>query len=437
MGLGKQITVNAVYRILFLFVQLLNTILISRLTGPAGFGLYSLIIINANVFLIFTSMGIPSGIVYHSSLRDITTSTLLRIIWKSTLLQFILVLLIEFIHFALKGRFMIWPGTAPWMGGAGLLFFVAIVINEKYYALYNGNGKLTLYNKITVFFSALLCSILMVLFYLRVEDPVSQTIVVFIGVQVIQIITLAWVFHQGKNGTVQPEQMADRKKDLFNYSFFAFIANALHFLVTRVDFWILDYFKGEEALGIYALGVRIVQLFLILPTLLAGIILPSITSEEFHTEALEKILRILNSVNLLIIAFMFVTSTWLIPLIFGASFSASTIPLILLLPGMLFLSVQTLLASYFAGKGQLQVNVISTIFSLAAALTLDFILIPRWGAAGAAVASTVSYTIGCIFVYLRYCRIAGYPWKNLIINRDDVAWIIRTAKGYFNNPGIQ
>jgi O-antigen/teichoic acid export membrane protein len=166
---------------------------------------------------------------------------------------------------------------------------------------------------------------------------------------------------------------------------------------------------------------------------LAGIILPSITAEELRAEALERMLRILNSMNLLIISFMAITATWLVPLVFGHSFHAAAIPLILLLPGMLFLSAQTLLASYFAGKGLLQINLTSAVLSLTIALVLDFTLIPRLGAAGAAVASTISYAVGCIFVYLRYCNKTSYPWQHIMVNKQDIHWMMRTAKGYLIN----
>jgi O-antigen/teichoic acid export membrane protein len=122
MGLLQQVTINTVYRITFLVFQLLNTILISRLIGPEGFGVYSLVIVNANLLLVFSSMGIPAGILFHASARDLPLNRIEKILWVSTLLQFVLAAVVEFIHHSFKGSYWIWPSDEMIYGAMGILF---------------------------------------------------------------------------------------------------------------------------------------------------------------------------------------------------------------------------------------------------------------------------------------------------------------------------
>jgi O-antigen/teichoic acid export membrane protein len=229
------------------------------------------------------------------------------------------------------------------------------------------------------------------------------------------------IFHRKKIGRVTIADGTGVTRKFFTYSLFAYMANALHFLVTRIDFWILHHYKGEEELGWYALAARIAQMFLVLPALLAGVIMPSVTSAQLSHESLEKIFRMINSLNSLMIVVLIAVSSWLIPWVFGVEFSETVLPLMYLLPGIVFLSAQTLLASYFAGKGRPVINLYTTLISLTIVLILDLVLIPVLGARGAAIASSVAYAAGCLFTYSRYLHEKNYPWSALFMNRADWA----------------
>ncbi|HLO82946.1 MAG TPA: polysaccharide biosynthesis C-terminal domain-containing protein [Chitinophagaceae bacterium] len=420
MGLLQQVTINTIYRVLFLVFQLLNTVLISRLIGPAGFGVYSLVIVNANLLLVFSSMGIPAGILYHASAKDLSLSRMGKIIWFSSLLQLILSLLIELIHHGVTGTYWIWPSPDRWAGIFGIVFFLAIVITEKYYALYNGFNRFPLYNLVVLIFSILLFLVLGFLIRSGAgTSTVSTVILTYIAVQLIQAVFLVVLFKQKKIGQLTIADTAGIHKKFFTYSVYAFLANALFFLVTRVDFWILNYFKGETELGIYALSSRIGQMFLVFPALFAGVILPSITAKKLSGEKLQSMFRILNSLNLISMFILALVASWLFPFMFGEEFRASVLPLVILLPGIFFLSAQTLLAAYFAGIGKPATNLYSTMISLAIVLILDFILIPVYGAIGASLASTIAYAAGCIYTYSMYIGKENYPWARLLMNNAD------------------
>jgi O-antigen/teichoic acid export membrane protein len=429
MGLLQQVTVNGIYRIGFLVFQLLNTVLISRLTGPAGFGIYSLVIVNANLLLVFSSLGIPAGILYHASAKDLSLSRMEKIIWLSTILQLALALILETIYHGISGTFWIWPSTESLAGIFGIVFFLSIVITEKYYALYNGFHRFPLYNLIILIFAALLFALLIVLSYaLPARSDVNEIVLTYILLQLLQTIFVVAIFHRRKIGRLTIADSTGVHRKFFTYSFYAFLANALYFLVTRVDFWILNYYKGENELGLYALSSRIGQMFLVLPTLFAGVVLPSITAKKIGADKLESMFRILNSLNLALMFVLALIAAWLLPLMFGEEFRGSVMPLVILLPGIFFLSAQTLLAAYFAAVGAPSINLYSTILSLAIVLILDFLLIPMHGATGAAAASTVAYFAGWLYTYRMYIAKEKYPWSQLLMNGTDREYMNRLVE---------
>ena len=432
MGLLNQIAVNSFYRFLFLLLQLLITVLISRLTGPGGLGTYSLILANANILLIFSSLGIPSGITFHAAKKDISLKRLIWIAFITAGLQMVLIGAVEYIHWLITGSFLIWPEKDQLLGICGILFFFSLLISERYFALYNGNNQLKWYNLQLAIFSFL--TLLPLIYWILQPTRPEQyhVILLIILVSVLQMLVLAFVFYWlPNNRSTVPVNEPGGNNRFFNYSILAYLANSIQFLVYRIDFWILHYFHGESELGLYALSVRIGQTLWILPVLLATIILPHITSNTFDKAILERMLRLTNTINLLASAVIGLLSFILLPLIFGQSFSGSIIPLLIMIPGLLFVSAHTLVAAFFAGKNKIAYNLKASTLALITIILLDFLLIPSMGRTGAAIACTISYSVGGIYIMKLYADLENYSLFKIFMNKYDIEWLRNSISRIF------
>jgi O-antigen/teichoic acid export membrane protein len=424
MGLLNQIAVNSLYRFLFLILQFLITISISRLTGPDGLGTYSLILANASIILIFTSLGIPSGVTFHSAKKDISEGKLVRIAFISAALQLALIGFVEFVHWLMYGQFLIWPVKDPLPGISGIIFFFSLLITERYAALYNGNNLLHWYNLQAAFFS-LLTMLPMIYWMLSAESPLQENVILMIILMgILQVVSLAIFYSRLPVPITMPAlgEMAERPR-FFNYSMLSWISNSFQFLVYRIDFWILHYFHGENELGLYALSVRIGQTFWIMPGLLAAVILPHITSVNFDRGILERIIRITNTVNLAAAILIIFLALPVIPFIFGDAFEGSVFPLMILVPGVLFVSMHTLLAAYFAGRNKISYNLKTSVMALVIITLLDFLMIPGMGKVGAALASTIAYTTSSIYAMILYSKMEQYPLRRLLMEKQDMIWL--------------
>lgn len=428
MGLARQISQNVVYRGIFLLFQLVNTILISRLAGPVGFGAYALMIVNANFLLTITSLGLPSGILFHASSRDVSKGWLLKISWVSTGIQVLLILVLEWIIFRQQGHFFVFNSPDLYNGLAGVLFTATIILSEKYYALYNGYGYLLNYHRLLAAVNILLAACLFV-FRGAIQTNSALVIQLFIAFQVLQLVWMI-IGLSGKKISAN-ESKTFRPRSLWTYSFSAFLANLLYFLLTRVDLWMVEHFHGSEALGLYALPVRLIQMSFILPALLSGIILPKIASRSLEDHVYERVFRLLNSFNLMLLVPVALIAPVAVPFFFGTAFASSVIVLLLLLPGALFLSAQIFLSGYFAGKGQIRFNLYSMLGGTVMALLLYIGLIPAKGIQGAAIASTLGYGFSLFLGYVFYCRQTSYQWTMFFLNREDVYWLRQFVKSIF------
>jgi O-antigen/teichoic acid export membrane protein len=105
------------------------------------------------------------------------------------------------------------------------------------------------------------------------------------------------------------------------------------------------------------------------------------------------------------------------------------VPLLwLLLPGVLSLAVGRLLSADLNGRGLpgsvARVNVAMALVNIA----LNLWWIPIWGAAGSAAATSISYGTAVILLGLRYRRVSGIGWRELLLlTRSERAELARAV----------
>ncbi len=127
-------------------------------------------------------------------------------------------------------------------------------------------------------------------------------------------------------------------------------------------------------------------------------------------------------------AALLVAGPLLIPLVFGADFADSVLPLLLLIPGTCAFALNNIYAAYLGGIGRPALNLRVALVSLAVGLTLDILLIPVVGIAGAAVATTVSYTTATLMSARYYSTHSGRSAKEVIPSPADVVALLNRLR---------
>jgi O-antigen/teichoic acid export membrane protein len=83
---------------------------------------------------------------------------------------------------------------------------------------------------------------------------------------------------------------------------------------------------------------------------------------------------------------------FLIQFIYSSAFIGAYIPMLMLLPGVVLLGGAKVLTNEIAGRGYPHYNSINAGLALVLTVGLDLMLIPRYGVAGAALASSIAYS---------------------------------------------
>jgi O-antigen/teichoic acid export membrane protein len=203
----------------------------------------------------------------------------------------------------------------------------------------------------------------------------------------------------------------------------AWIGTLSRFLNFRLDQILLAVIASEAALGIYAVAVNVSEVLLYLPSATATALLPVAAASE-SSVAPERTLRAFRAVALISVAAMVIAllaGPPLLPLVFGERFEPAVLPFILLLPGTLGYAASAVFSSALAAASSPGLSSVGPLISLVAGLALDVVLIPPFGAPGAAAAASAAFLIGGGVAGWLYLRRTGSAWQGLIPRRGDFA----------------
>jgi O-antigen/teichoic acid export membrane protein len=177
----------------------------------------------------------------------------------------------------------------------------------------------------------------------------------------------------------------------------------------RIELFVLDRDRGIGQVGVYSIAVQTAEML----WLVAGAIATAVTAPCLH-DAEEQAASLIARSAAKALAYTAIVAVavgaiapYLISPLLGHSFAGATQPLRLLLPGIVVYAPVTILIVYLSvrhGKPRLSlaVSVVGMIVTLAAAL----VLIPRHGASGAALASTIGYVAAAVLAWAFLQRVA-------------------------------
>ena len=393
MNFGSLLAGNILYRGLNIATGMLITALFTRLMGAQGYGVLSLLVANVSVFSLISCLGSESGITFHYASGSLNREKIFTIIYLVIFFQLAFLTAIELIHHQFTGQYWLVGGKEIKFLLWGLLYLFSVTVIDKYKAFLNASHRYTLANEIIFFSNLISLTAVGSFFFFSEQKDILFYLQIFIGAGFLQALLLAITFHIVTKQRIQFVKTGrSAYKLFFSYSFLVLITNVIQFFAYRVDYWLVHYFKGNEALGLYSLAVRLGQLFWALPLLFASIIFPMMADKEknYDETKLLALIRTTNAISFIAMLAATALAGWVIPFVFGEGFKGSVRPFLYLLPGLFLFSINIMLASYFAAKNRLMVNFTGSVICLLLVLALDLWLIPIIGIEGAAIASSVA-----------------------------------------------
>lgn len=181
------------------------------------------------------------------------------------------------------------------------------------------------------------------------------------------------------------------------------VGGLITLLNLRLDFAILGAMAGPAVLGAYAVASKYAELLRLPGTALTWVFYPRLASvgeTEAAATARRMVRPTLIGIAVAALPVALLTSP-VMRLLYGAQFGPAVTPARVLLAGMLLAGGSGIASAYLYGRGTPGLNSIVLGAGLVITVVLDLLLIPRFGALGAAVASTAAYlSTDALLVYL-------------------------------------
>ena len=413
---------RSIFTVLIQVLQLVTlvgiTILVTRVTGAHGRGIYTLVVSVAGLSAMVTGLGISWAGIYYIGKREFpladVVSTLLTVALAAAVLT-IGVLAIAYVFFQPTYFHDMSPTQALIMLALTALFQLATTASSIVLGL-NRPLQYAGLSAIQVVVA------LVIQVFLAVTGSLTAT-------SALVALTLGLTISAGL-GTVLVGREAPIRlgfdsrilRSFFNFGIRGYAANLMMTVSYRLDALMVNGLSGVVSLGYYSVATAMAEGLWYGANALALVMFPHISSMD-KKEA-DRITPVVcrNAVFLTLIGavVMFAVSRQLILAIFGPALIPALQPLWLLLPGIVTLTVAKIITSYLSGIGKPIYSTYLAAGSMILTVVMDLALIPPYGINGAAAASSIVYTLTAVASVWIFKRESGAGLlETMVVRAED------------------
>jgi len=188
----------------------------------------------------------------------------------------------------------------------------------------------------------------------------------------------------------------------------------------RVDLFLLALLRGDPVeVAVYAVAVAVINRLRVVPLALASALYPRVAgaSREEGVALSAQACRVSLAGSLSLAILVLAVAPWAMPWLFGPAYGAAVPLMVVLAPATLAYGVYLVLARWFQGVDQQRVNVGSLVVAGGLNVALNFVLIPKHGAMGAAVASLISYLAQAVVTAWVFTQQTGVVTSTFLVVR--------------------
>ena len=190
------------------------------------------------------------------------------------------------------------------------------------------------------------------------------------------------------------------------------------FLVYRLDLIIVNYFRGAAEASVYAVASQCALLLLLIPSTVSQVLQSKMVAQDLRGEFTCRVARG-TSLLLAVACLLSIPMAVLVARVYGPDFSMLPQMLWILLPGVFFVGMQQVLTQYFFATGLSWRLPLSWVLTLVISLGLDLWFVPRYGAIGAAIVSTVSYSLISVATFVFFKTRTNNGLRAVLLPRPD------------------
>lgn len=408
-------------------VALLNLVLIvvnAKVLGLEGVGLLGILLASMNIVVIFCGLFSGNTLVYF--MQRYAVRSLFAIAYSWTLVGALFAC-------GLMALFGLIPSG----------YFTAVLILALLNSFVTANARFLLGNDRIKAFNliymlqgiTLFLSLLAFYFLWGRQELQSYIYAAYLSnglAFVLSLILILPYLKSGKKATPYPVLL----REMLVYGLWASADNLAENLATRLNYFLLQSFGGLGSVGLLDSGTKVSES--------VWHISRSVSLLEYNSVAQTTDLEKQKTVTLQLFKFTFlalflvmacvacipewVYTEWL----FRSEFAGIRNVILALSIGIITFGSNQVLSHFFIGSGRVRTSAACSILGLIALLCAALILIPAFGALGAAISSSIAFTVMLCFSLNRFLRLTHTPIRALLPSKAD--WQNLCEKGLKSRP---
>lgn len=402
---------------------IIGTIITARYIDPSGNGLIASLVVYPDMIMTFGALGIGQSATHLLGKKKYTENrirTSITQIWliSSTLSLILCFVLVYYLSNSNSSTLLVILSILP--------IPLQLFINYNS-GIFLGKNDISTYNRINWIPSVVtLLSYAIFVFYIRL-NVVGALISMILGPLVMFFVLVKRdKFFKNFSFKFDWDVISSLVSLGITYAISLLIIN----LNYKLDIIMLNKIKGNYITGVYSKGVSLVNYLWQIPNLLSTIVFARSANAKDDREFSYKTVKLLK-VSLIIVGIFSVTlmllSKNIVLFMYGKEYYESIKVINILLPGVLLLTIFRVLNMDLAGRGRPWISMYAMLPGLIINVIANYYLIPLYGATGAAISSTISYSIAALIFLFVYSHTTRIPIKDIIFyTRNDFLYLLNS-----------
>jgi PST family polysaccharide transporter len=401
---------------------LLVSVWLARYLGPDQFGLFSFAIVLVAIGGAIATMGLDSlvgkELLLHPDDRDVILPTAITLQLVGGMLTY-LCLVGLIIVFKADNHILILT-----IAILGQLNFFKAFEAVKYWYESQLLSKVTIRVEMAVFI--LFASVKGGLLFFGFDLISIAIAVLFESVTIAVSLVLIYRRH---GGILSPGRFCKTRALKLLSDGWPFVVSSISVMVyLRIDVVMLESYLGASAVGTYGVAMRISEVWYFIPGVIAASVFPSIVeakkvSHALYSSRFIRLLSLLFFTSLGIAAITSLSSEWIVSLLFGTRYwsAASLLDYIAWSTVFVFMGVAS--GRWFLVENLQRLLLYRTVLGAIINIALNLLLIPRYGAIGAAWSTLASQAYANVIanftsektrpLFWLQCKAVVYPFARL------------------------
>jgi O-antigen/teichoic acid export membrane protein len=403
-------------------------IFLARTLGPHDRGLLALVLLFPATLVMLAKFGIPQANVYcvrreRAPIEAVTTNC----IWLSIGMG----ALIGALAWILRGTLLttVMRDVPAWALLIALCRFPLVLLDNFFSSVLQAVNNFAIYNTRTIF-GGLIVLVFTVALWIAGYLDFTGAVLLYAVANPIVLGSLILRIRRIIPFGLRPDWALFKRQMRFGVKSYVQVLT-MHFLF-RSDVYMVAFFLGPAQTAFYSLALHLAEMILEFPQAVGWVVYPrlaSLADGEAHRLTAQACRRtvLLASAGGVGLALL---GPFIVTLLYGRAYAPVAGPLPFVVLGIMTLSVFTIITRNFTSRNNQGINIRAGAVALMSNVALNVFLIPLMGIEGAALATSIAYSIAAAMVLIPYRRESGLTVSELLLpTTEDIRFVWNVGVG--------